>query len=77
LKRPTTRPWRGGGGGAEARRGRLRDCGEETMAVVVLKFEEIIRHQRRRGGEDFEEAEASVIRGRESGAGSRRREQLA
>jgi hypothetical protein len=47
------------------------------MAVVVLKFEEIIRHQRRRGGEDLEEAGASVIGGRESRAGSRRREQLA
>jgi hypothetical protein len=77
LKRPTTRSWREGGGGAEARGGQLCDRGEETMVLVVPKLEEIICCQRRRGDKELEEAGASVIGGRESGAGSRRREQLA
>jgi hypothetical protein len=77
LKRPTTRPWREGGGGAQARGGQLRDRGEETMVLVVLKLEETVCCRRGRGGEKLEEAGASVIGGRESGAGSQRREQLA
>jgi hypothetical protein len=47
------------------------------MVLVVLKLEETVCCRRGRGGEKLEEAGASVIGGRESGAGSRRREQLA
>jgi hypothetical protein len=47
------------------------------MVLVVLKLEETVCCRRGRGGEKLEEAGASVIGGRESGAGSQRREQLA